>query len=283
MRSFGYKNKSVSRNKFNGKAVLITGASSGIGRQTAIDFARNGAKTIILVARSKTKLEDLEKFLKINFPSEIVVYPCDVSKKAEVVKMGRDLLEKLGFIDVLVNNAGFGILGKVQDQSIEEIESITFTNYMGMVYCTKQFLDSMISRKKGHIVNVASVAASFGVAGLAAYCASKYAMLGFSESLRHELHGTGVGITVVSPIGVKTDFFSNASFKGRVPNYTGFMLKPEKVSGSILAAANSHRLEIIVPFFVRVGVWLKHTVPYIVNPMVGTMFRGQLNKPKETR
>jgi uncharacterized protein len=276
------KNKSSNRNKFKGKVVLITGASSGIGRQTAIDFARNGAKTIVLVARSKSKLESLENSLKINFPSEIVVYPCDISKRVEVVKMGIELLEKLGFVDILVNNAGFGLLGKVQDQSIEDIESVTFTNYMGMVYCTKLFLNSMVSRKSGHIVNVASVAASFGVAGLAAYCASKYAMLGFSESLRHELHGTGVGITVVSPIGVKTDFFSNASFKDHVPNYTGYMLKPEKVSESILAAANSHRLEIIVPFYVRVGVWLKHTMPYVINPLVGSIFRRQLNKPKET-
>ncbi|HYO06185.1 MAG TPA: hypothetical protein VER14_04305, partial [Phototrophicaceae bacterium] len=87
---------------------------------------------------------------------------------------------------------------------------------------------------------------------------------------------------VVSPIGVKTDFFSNVSFKDHVPNYTGFMLKPEKVSESILAAATSHRLEIIVPFYVRVGVWLKHTIPYIVNPMVGAVFRRQLDKSKET-
>ncbi len=274
------KNKSGSRNKFKGKVVLITGASSGIGRQAAIDFAKNGAKTIILVARSKSKLEDLEKSLKIKFQSEIVVYPCDISKKVEVVKMGRETLEKLGFIDILVNNAGYGTLGKVQHQSIEDIESIMFTNYMGMIYCTKLFLDSMISRKSGHIVNVASVAASFGVAGLAAYCASKYAMLGFSESLHHELHGTGVGITVVSPIGVRTDFFSNASFKDHVPNYTGFMLKTEKVSESILAAATSHRLEIIVPFYVRVGVWLKQTMPYIINPLVGTIFRRQLDKAK---
>jgi uncharacterized protein len=120
--------------------------------------------------------------------------------------MGKEILERFRHIDILVNNAGFGLYDKVQDQSIEEIESITFTNYLGMIYCTKTFLDSMISRKSGHIVNVASVAAGFGVAGLAAYCASKYAILGFSEALHHELHGTGVGITVVSPIGVKTNF-----------------------------------------------------------------------------
>lgn len=274
------KKKIDYKNKFKGKVVLITGASSGIGRQASIDFAENAAQTIILVSRSKSKLEELEKTLKSTFVSEIVVYPCDISRKVEVEKMGKEMLQKFGNIDILVNNAGFGIYNKIQHQSIEEIESITFTNYFGMVYCTKLFLDSMISKKSGHIVNVASVAASFGVPGLAAYCASKYAMLGFSESLYHELHGTGVGITVVSPIGVKTNFFSNESFNSRIPNYTNFMLEPKRVSKAILAAANSPRLEIIVPFYVRVGVWFKHTIPYIIYPIVGFFFRRELNKSK---
>ena len=81
--------------------------------------------------------------------------------------MGRDLLQKLGKIDILVNNAGFGTLGYVERQEIEELEAIMRTNYFGMVYCTKVFLNSMLSRRTGHIVNVASVAASFGVAGMA--------------------------------------------------------------------------------------------------------------------
>ncbi len=271
-----YKNK----NKFKGKVVLITGASSGIGRQTAMDFAENAAQTIILVSRSKPKLEELEKILKTKFTSEIVVYPCDISKKEEVVEMGKEVLEKFGHIDILVNNAGFGLYNKIQHQSIEEIESITFTNYLGMVYCTKLFLNSMISERSGHIVNVASVAASFGIPGLAAYCASKYAMLGFSESLYHELYGTGVGISLVSPIGVKTNFFSNQSFRDgdRIPNYPRYMLEPKTVSKAILTAANSPRLEIIVPFYVRIGVWFKHTIPYIINPIIGFLFRRELNK-----
>ena len=271
-----YKNKS----KFKGKVVLITGASSGIGRQTAIDFAENDAQTIILISRSKPKLEELEKILKTKFTSEIVVYPCDISKKAEVVEMGKEVLEKFGHVDILVNNAGFGLYSKIQHQSIEEIESIIFTNYLGMVYCTKLFLNSMISERSGHIVNVASVAASFGIPGLAAYCASKYAMLGFSESLYHELHGTGVGISVVSPIGVKTNFFNNKSFRDgdQIPSYTRYMLEPKTVSNAILTAARSPRLEIIVPFYVRIGVWFKHTIPYIINPIIGALFRRELNK-----
>jgi hypothetical protein len=268
------------RNKFEGKIVLVTGASSGIGRQVSLDFSGNGAQSIILVARSRSKLEELEKTISRKFNIKTIIYPCDVSKKSEVEQMGREILDKCGHVDVLVNNAGFGLYGKVQHQSIEQIESVTFTNYLGVVYCTKVFLDSMIARKSGHIVNLASVAASFGVAGLSAYCASKYAVLGFSESLSQELHGTGVGLTVVSPMGVKTNFFNNSSFGGRIPYYNGFMLKTNTVSNAVLAAANSHRLEIIIPFYMRAGVWLKHTIPFLINPMIGFIFRRELSRSR---
>ena len=268
------------RNKFEGKIVLVTGASSGIGRQVSLDFSGHGAQSIILVARSRSKLEDLEKIISRKFNIKTIIYPCDVSKKSEVEQMGREILDKCGHVDILVNNAGFGVYGKVQNQSIEQIESVTFTNYLGVVYCTKVFLDSMIARKSGHIVNLASVAASFGVAGLSAYCASKYAVLGFSESLSQELHGTGVGLTVVSPMGVKTNFFNNSSFGGRIPYYNGFMLKTNTVSNAVLAAANSHRLEIIVPFYMRAGVWLKHTIPFLINPMIGFIFRRELSRSR---
>ena len=267
-------------NKFEGKIVLVTGASSGIGRQVSLDFSGHGAQSIILVARSRSKLEDLEKTISRKFNIKTIIYPCDVSKKSEVEQMGREILDKCGHVDILVNNAGFGLYGKVQNQSIEQIESVTFTNYLGVVYCPKVFLDSMIARKSGHIVNLASVAASFGVAGLSAYCASKYAVLGFSESLSQELHGTGVGLTVVSPMGVKTNFFNNSSFGGRIPYYNGFMLKTNTVSNAVLAAANSHRLEIIVPFYMRAGVWLKHTIPFLINPMIGFLFRRELSRSR---
>jgi uncharacterized protein len=269
------------RKKFEGQVVLVTGASSGIGRQVSLDFSGQGVQSIILVARSQSKLKDLEKTIRKKFDIQTIVYPCDVSKKSEVEQMGREILDRCGHVDVLVNNAGFGLYGKVQDQSIEQIESVTFTNFLGVVYCTKVFLGSMITRKSGHIVNIASVAASFGVAGLSAYCASKYAVLGFSESLSQELHGTGVGLTVVSPMGVKTNFFNNSSFDGKNPYDERFMLKTKTVSNAVLAAADSHRLEIIVPFYMRVGVWLKHTVPFIINPIIGFLFRRELLRSRK--
>ena len=154
--------------RFVRKVILVTGASSGIGRQVCLDFSSQGAESIILVARSQSKLEDLEKIIHERSTTITAAYPCDISKKTEVTNMGTEILNRFGRIDILVNNAGFGLYGKVQNQSIDQIESTLFTNYLGTVNCTKVFLDSMIMRKSGHIINIASVASSFGIAGLSA-------------------------------------------------------------------------------------------------------------------
>jgi len=262
---------------FKNKVVLITGASSGIGKQTAIEFAKLGS-SIILVARRKNKLEEVENQLK-QFNVTTLVCTCDVSKKDQVEKMSKIVLEKFSSIDILVNNAGFAIYGSVHDLSINDIESQMETNYFGMIYCTKNFLPSMLEKKSGHIVNVASVAASFGLPGIASYCASKFAMLGFSEGLKHELSGTGVGITVVSPIMVKTDFFEHPSFE-KMPKYSPTSLNSKTVAKAIVKASNSSRLEIITPSIVRIAVWLKHTFPYFINPILGKSFKKQLDSTK---
>ncbi len=207
---------------------------------------------------------------------DAVPYSCDVSDKAQVLRMGMDVLDRFGRVDVLVNNAGFAVFKTLKRLSIEEIESMTATNYHGTVCCTKALLDSMLLRRSRRIVNVASLAASFGVAGLAPYCATKFAMLGFSESLRHELAGTGVRVTVVSPIAIMTIFFNHESFCGRVVNCTGSALDLKTVSKAILTAANSKRLEITVPFYARGAIWFKHTLPYVVQPIVGAVSRRQM-------
>lgn len=265
-------------NKLKGKIVLVTGASSGIGRSTVLDFSKQEVKAIILVSRNKERLTQVSS--EISGKCESMVFPCDVSSKSEVLQMAREVLSVYDAVDILVNNAGIGILGKVADQAIEQLELVTKTNYLGMIYCTKAFLNSMLRKKNGHIVNVASLAASFGIPGLAAYCGSKFAMLGFSESLQHELRGTGVRVTVVSPIGVKTNFFYHPSFGNKFKNKERFYLDPHSVSRAIIRASNSNRLEIVVPFYMRGGVWLKHTLPYLISPIVGTSFRKIMSSEK---
>ena len=261
---------------FKNKVVLITGASSGIGKQTAIEFAKLGS-SIILVARRKNKLEQVENELK-QFNVNTLVCVCDVSKKDQVEELSKIVLQKFNSIDILVNNAGFAIYGSVSDLSINEIESQMETNYFGMIYCVKNFLPLMLKKKSGHIVNVASVGASFSVPGVSSYCATKFAMLGFSEGLKHELYGTGVGLTVVSPIMVRTPLFEHPSFTNFSKFSTGVSLSSETVAKTIIKASNSSRLEIVVPSVARAAIWFKQTFPFLINPIIGRIFRKQLTK-----
>lgn len=261
----------------SGKLALVTGASSGIGEESAIEFAKRHYN-LVLVSRRKERLEEVAKKL-VKFNTEILVCQCDVSQKQQVEQMSKTVLDKFGRIDILVNNAGFAIYGPVLELKVDEIESQMATNYFGMIYCTKAFLPKMIEQKSGHIVNVASVAGSFGLPGIAAYCASKFAMLGFSEGLYHELKGTGIGVTVVSPIMVRTNFFDHPSFKS-MPKYSPASLSSKTVAKTVIRASSSPRLEIIVPSFVRGAVWAKHTIPYLLNPILGAAFRKKYKSNK---
>ncbi len=259
---------------YSGKVVVITGASSGIGEQSAEEFAKLHAN-IILVSRNEEKLQKVATKLS-KYKTNVFVYACDVSQKNQVETMRKIVIEKFGTVDVLVNNAGFGIHNTVSEMKIEEMESQMMTNFFGAMYCIKAFLPKMLEQRSGHVVNVASVAGSIGIPGMASYCASKFAMLGFSESLFHELKGTGVGITVVSPIMVRTNFFNHESF-GKMPRYSSTSLSSKTVANAVVKAASSPRLEIVVPQVVRFAIWIKQTLPYIINPIIGGIFRKSMN------
>ena len=253
------------------KVIWITGGGTGIGKAVAELFMKEGAE-VVITSKNQKQLQQTSK--EIGNPFFIAG---DVRNENDVKNVIHKTIKKFGRIDILVNNAGFVIYGKVSELTIEEIESQMETNYFGMIYCTKNFLPHMIEQGQGHIVNVASVGASFGVPGVASYCATKFAMLGFSEGLKHELYGTGVGITVVSPIGVNTPLFDHPSFE----NYTRptmVTLSPETVANAVLKAANSSRLEIVVPSVARVGIWAKQNFPYFINPIIGNSFRKKLDK-----
>ena len=267
------------------RTVAITGASSGIGEAAAVEFGRRGA-SLALIARRRVELERVcRAAVAAGSPSAAAV-PCDVSDGAAAAEAcSRAAAELGGRIDVLVNNAGFAVYGRVADLSVADIEAQMATNYMGMVHCTKAALPLMLGRRSGHIVNVASVAASMGLPGIAPYCASKAAMLAFSEGLKHELSGTGVGITVVSPITVRTPFFDGPSFGGvgSPPGRPALSLSPEAVARAVVRASSSPRLEIVVPQVVRAAVWSKQTFPYLVGPVIGSAFSRMMERAERGR
>lgn len=251
---------------FNGKTVLVTGASSGIGWEASLLFAEQGA-SVIGIARRKDLLESLhEKIIKNN--GKITVIKCDITNQQQVDQAIQQVLNKIKCPDILVNNAGIIEIDTVVNTDISKIKKIMDTNYFGMVYMTKGLLPHMIRRGSGHIVNVASLAASFGLPMITSYCASKFAMLGFSEGLRHELSGSGIGVTVVSPIMVRTGFV----------NKLGYALSPQSVAKAILRASNSPRAEITVPTIARAGVIVKHAVPFLTDSIIARVFRKSIGK-----
>ena len=261
------------------KRVLVTGASKGIGLASAQRFAAKGAN-VILVSRNKENLAAAEQ--KISKNTQIMTIECDVSDQNQVQDMVKQVDERFGGIDILVNNAGFAIYDAVIDQGIEQINSQMSVNYMGTVRCTKAFLPGMLERRLGKIINVASVGASIGVPGLAPYCASKFAILGFSESLHHELQKTGVSVTVISPIMTRTNFFAHRSF-GKMGQRGSISISAHKVAKSIEGAVNSKRLEITVPKAARYAVWARQTFPYVLVPYIGKLFNKQFEQVKTER
>lgn len=256
------------------KIVLITGASSGIGKTIATDLSQFKLKSLIIVSRNEAGLNELATTIK-DRSVDVIPLVCDISSKEEVRNMSNTVLQKFGYIDILINNAGIGIFGKVNETSIEEIEKVNNTNYFGMIYCTKFFLDSMIKRNTGYIINIASLAASFGIPGMAAYCGSKFALLGFSESLKHELRNTGIKISVISPIGVKTNFFNNKYFNYKIP--MKYALKPEKVSKAVMNSFMSSSFQIFVPSFSGLTLLFKYLFPAIVDLFIEKQFNKKFS------
>ena len=163
---------------FQDRVVLITGASSGIGRRLAIDLAARGA-IVVGCGRSLERLQATAAEMQRTSPLSTAIQ-CDVAKLAQVRAMVTGVLAKFGKIDILINNAGVGMRQPFAETPIDVIEAIMRTNYFGMVYCTHEVLPSMIARGGGHIVNISSVAAKIGTLKIGGYCASKFALNGLS-------------------------------------------------------------------------------------------------------
>ncbi len=243
---------------FENQVVLITGASQGIGRRLAIDFAKQGA-TVIGCGRSRERLQETLDEIRAASPMSTVI-ACDVGDRAQVRGMIDRTLADFGKIDILINNAGIGMRRPFAETSPDTIEEIMRTNFLGMVYCTHGVLPSMLRRGSGHIVNISSGSGQIGTPNMAAYCASKFAMNGFSESLYHELRPLGIHVSVVSPGPVKTDF--SRSFANVPPKSPpSLAVTPQAVSRAVIRAIERRRFEVVMPRWLALVCWLKRMAP----------------------
>lgn len=241
---------------FKGKTVVITGASSGIGRAAALEFARRGAN-LVIAARRGEALDAVAELCRQR-GVECTAMVADISKPEEC----RRLIDAVPRVDVLVNNAGFAVFEAIENANPDDLEAMMQTNFFGAVWCTKAVLPAMLARREGTIVNVASIAGIMGYARMGGYCATKFAMVGFSEALRDEVAGRGVRVAMVCPGTVDTSFFVKAE-RNKMPGASRLILaiKPETVARAICNAAADGRYRRILPAAAKLFMRLKELFP----------------------
>jgi short-subunit dehydrogenase len=217
-----------------GAVAVVTGASAGIGRATAVALAAEGA-SVVVAARRELLLRELAGEIADGGGKALSV-ACDVTSWEQVDALRRRVEEAFGRCDVLVNNAGVPGGGRFDELSVEQIERVIRTNYLGVVYCTKAFLPMMLAARKGHIVNVASLAGLFPVPGSAVYSSTKHAVVAFSEALYFELADRGVLVTSVNPGLVRTEGFPQ---RERTKGLR--VMQPEEIAAAIVEVVRSDR------------------------------------------
>lgn len=205
------------------QVAVVTGAGRGIGRAIAVELGNLGAR-VVIVSRSRTELEETGRMVK----GGASVIPTNVRKKDELQRLFEQVATALGPVDILVNAAGLGIFGKVVDFRDEDFETLIETNLRGIFFTCRFVLPSMIERRTGHIINIASIAGKVGSATRAVYCASKFGVVGFTESLAEEVREHNIRATVICPGSTNTRFHESASGKSREK-----MLQPEDVAHAV--------------------------------------------------
>lgn len=220
--------------------AVVTGASAGIGRATALALAGQGA-VVALAARRLDRLREVAAEIEASGGRAEPVR-CDVSVRPDVEALRDEVERRFSRCDVLVNNAGVPGGGPFAELTMERIEEVTRINYLGVLYCTKAFLPLMLREGRGHIVNVASLAGRYAVPGQSVYTAAKHAVVAFSESLSYELAPRGILVTVVNPGLVATEGFPHTDKDPRL------VMKPERIARVIVDVVRKGRgPEVSVP------------------------------------
>ena len=262
---------------FKDQVIMITGASNGIGRRLAIDLAARGA-IVAGCGRSIERLRDSLKEVRRASPASAMI-GCDVSDAEQVQGMVSKIIADYGKIDVLVNNAGIGMRRPFSETDLKTIEDIIRVNYLGAVYCTKEVLPSMIARTAGHIVNVSSGAGLIGTLNMAAYCASKFALNGWSESLYHELKPLGIHVSIVCPGPVATEF--SRDFRDSDPKAPpNLIVSAETVAQAVIAAIENKRFEIVLPRWLALMSAFKRYLPNVFRALAHRRFRAHVVLPE---
>jgi NAD(P)-dependent dehydrogenase (short-subunit alcohol dehydrogenase family) len=226
-----------------GKVVLVTGAARGMGKLTAVNFAREGSRVAITDLDEKELRKTAGEMGAAGY--DVHHYIQDVSDRAACFRLVERVESEVGPIDVLVNNAAIALNESVLEMSEEHFRRITDVNYLGQVWMMQAAVPGMLKRKSGHVVNMCSVAGKVSVPRMGAYCATKHALVAITDSIRMELRGSGVNFTIVNP-----GYIATGMFEGAKPPIVTRWVEPQRVSDAILVAVRKNQAEIFEPAFV---------------------------------
>lgn len=237
--------------------VLVTGASEGIGKATALLFAHKGYD-LILAARRAEPLETVVQEVEQLGCSALAI-PADVKEPEQVKALVQKALDRYGSVDVLINNAGIYVSGPVEEFSLEDWHQTVDTNFWGYVHTIQALLPHFLARGSGTIVNLSSIGGKVALPYVTPYCASKFAVTGLTKSLHAELSPRGIQVCGIYPNLIKSNFTERAIFRGQNPQdaqvrrdqletilKTPFVEKPEDVAKAIWEAVDRQKSEMVV-------------------------------------
>lgn len=253
------------------EVVVITGASAGVGRATAQEFARHGAK-LALLARDPIKLESTQKEVKEMGAEEVIFIPTDVSQYDSVEKAANEIEKYFGHIDIWINNAMVTVFSPINEMTAHEFKKVTDTTYLGSVYGTMVALKKMRPRNQGTIIQVGSALAYRAIPLQSAYCASKHAVEGFTESLRSELYHdhSKIHVSMVQLPAINTPQFKwNKAKLSYEPQPVPPIYQPEVAARAIYWAAHKKKREVFVGFPTVLSIWGNRYFPKFVDWYLG--------------
>ena len=256
------------------KVVLITGASSGFGKDAAHLFAQEGAK-VILTARRLDRLQMLADEIH-KAGGEAFAVPADITKRSEIDLMVRTVLEIYDRIDILFNNAGFGSLNWLEElEPIRDIDTQIQVNLVGLIHVTRAVLPNMLERGAGHIINMSSVAGWLAAPSYTIYAATKFGIRGFTIALRREVAPFGIKVSAIYPGPARTGFSKSTDEerrKRRPKWFNLFFIPAENVSLRVLELAKRPRRTVIFPWWFAWITWADNHFPGIVDWLIQILY-----------